>query len=551
MFSTPLRTRTENVLGLRINGYDSTTVKLPQKREHSRYILKKFMSTSEKIHYQIKHTNTVASQIGPINKAHVPFAPARTPRNEKNGIIKRLIHEHKLPDKSLCEKLTKYVESEILPHIKPLPPGASREELEKDWYADCSYSRKRKDALHDLYEQYTLRHGTDWTYDLLRCKMFTKEELYWEKKHARLIISRNDTFKAIIGPYAHAFDKELFHGYFARNFVKGKDSQWKVNRMKEISSSYANVLETDYSSFEGSQSRRIQDAIELPVFRRFFMHHPDILDLIEMTYEDRRYEDLSCKELQTLGIQGLQPYIFSRFHGLGLVGNRKSGEMWTSSGNGLLNLTIMKFLAHSKHIGFDGIVEGDDGFFGVTQTAIDSDDYAKLGFTIKLCYATDENDLSFCGLRFASDGTFMIDPERTSRIGWNEKKKYFMCNKKTKLQLLKARAMSMLSEAPNCPVTSIMAYSIIKGIHASPKFDGLDWWDRRIYEENKHNKFSTKPVITTAARIAMGQMFGLGPVRQESLEKSFMSDWFSDFRETIRPDLGDYSEEGLITLFAH
>ena len=548
MFSTPLRTRTENSLGLRIAGYDSSTVKLPEKRQISRYTLTKLLTKSQQIHDALRHTNTVATQIGPVNKAHIPFAPTKNCINERNGIIKRLIHAQKLPSKNICKQLEDYVNEHIVPKIKPLPPGVTRENLEKDWYDDCSYSRKRKDALHELYRNYTIEHGTDWTPDLMRCKMFMKEELYWEKKHPRLIISRNDTFKALVGPYAHAFDKELFHGYFARNFVKGKDTAWKVHRMQEISNSYANILETDYSSFEGSQSRRIQDAIELPVFRRFFKYHPDILRLIEMTYEDRAYEDLSMKELRRLGMHRLQPYIFSKFHGLGLVGNRKSGEMWTSSGNGLLNLTIMKFLAYTKHIGFDGMVEGDDGFFGVTKAYIWDEDYANLGFTIKLNYATDENDLSFCGLRYAKDGTFMIDPERICRIGWNEKKKYFKCNKKTKLQLLKARAMSMYSEAPNCPITSVLAHSIIKGIRASPKFDSLDWWDRRIYEENKNNNFIDEPRITMQARIAMGKMFGIGPWRQMSLEESFKQDWFSDYRETIRPELGDYSEEGLINL---
>lgn len=551
MFSTPLRTRTESSLGLRIAGYDSTAVKLPQKRQPSRFVLRKLLTKSQEIHDALRHTNTVATQIGPINKAHIPFAPTKNCRNEYNGIIKRLIHAQNLPSKLTCNQLEAYVNEYIVPRIKPLAPGISREELEKSWYDDCSYSRKRKDALHELYRNYTVEHGSNWTTDLMRCKMFMKEELYWEKKHPRLIISRNDTFKALVGPYAHAFDKELFHGYFARNFVKGKDTSWKVHRMQEINNAYANILETDYSSFEGSQSRRIQDAIELPVFRRFFKYHPDILRLIEMTYEDRRYEDLSMKELRRLGIHRLEPFIFSKFHGLGLVGNRKSGEMWTSSGNGLINLTIMKYLAHTLHIDFDGIVEGDDGFFGVSRALIEPHHYADLGFTIKLNYATDQNDLSFCGLRYARDGTFMIDPERICRIGWNEKKKYFRCNKKTKLQLLKARAMSMLSEAPNCPITSVLAHSIIKGIRASPKFDGLDWWDRRIYEENKNNKFEAEPQISFNARIAMAKMFDIGPYRQMALEESFKQDWLSDYRETIRLDLGDYSEEGLINPLVH
>lgn len=540
MFSDPLRIRPENRLGMRLLGYDSSTVKLPKRRQCTRYALRELPEDRTKL-----EPTTVATQIGPINLAQLPFAPLKNRQNELNGIVKRLIHEQRPPKVGDCDDIVKYVREFILPYIKPLHPGASYEQLKSQWDEANSYTLKRRQTLQHLRDQYIMENGEYWDPKLLRCKMFMKEEFYQEKKHARLIISRNDTFKGIIGPYAHAFDEELFHGHFAENFVKGKDSQWKVKRMQDIYRTYPICMETDYSSFEGSQSRAIQDAIELEVFRHYFQNHPHILELIEMTYEDRRLEDLSVKEIRKLKIAKIQPYIFSKYHGLGLVGNRKSGEMWTSSGNGLLNIVIMKYLSHTYGVNFDGIVEGDDGFFGVDQPILQDHHYARLGFTIKLHYETDPNELSFCGLRFSRDGTYLIDPERLNRIGWNEKRKYFKCNKKTKLQLLKARCLSLLSEAPNCPMTSIFAYNVIKNIKAKEKLNPLDWWDRRIYEENKANLKYERPIITDRARLDFYYMYGIGPETQKNIERSFDQNWWDNF-SIVMPNCPDTYCEGLV-----
>jgi hypothetical protein len=407
---------------------------------------------------------------------------------------------------------------------------------------------KRKDELRKLRNDYLLANGQQWDKKLLRqCNMFMKEEFYTERKHARLIISRNDLFKALIGPYIHAFDHELFYGHFSDFFVKGKDTNWKIKRMKEIHGVFPVVMETDYSSFEGSQSRSIQHAIEETLFRHYFKYHPRILELILLTYDPLIYEaypHLAYMLIRNRKLKRIEPYIHSTFHELGLVGNRKSGEMWTSSGNGFINLVIMTFLAKLNGVKFDGIVEGDDGFFGVSDTTITKQHYADLGFTIKLEYTTDPNELSFCGMRFSRDGTCLISPERLNRLGWCEKKKYFRCKKKTRLQLFKAKCMSLLAEAPNCPITSIFAWNVIHHIKASPKFQNMDWWDLRIYEENKHLLRWEKPVISQEARMDYYEMYGISPEMQVNIEHEFEKDWWNNFYIDM-PEYDTYTD-GLV-----
>lgn len=546
-FCSALRCRPENDLGLRLVGYDSSTVKLPRKRSHFRYVLLK--NTKNTFGRTDTFNDTVAVQIGPINLAHIPFAPAHTPRNEKNGIIKRLIHEQTPPQSDIAADIEYFVKTKFLPLIDPLPPSASDAELRAIWNRENSYSAKRIAHLTELHDIYMQEHPDEWIEDLKQCKMFIKEEFYPEKKHPRLIISRCDTFKTLVGPFIHAFDHELFYGKLSKFFVKGKDSGWKVRRMQEIHNAYPLVLETDYSSFEGSQSRTITQAIEETVFEHFFQHHPRILELIKMTYEDIRFEVLPPaaikKQIEQGRLQPLEPNIYSKNYRLGLVGNRKSGEMWTSSGNGLMNLVIMHYLADKLNVAFDGIVEGDDGFFGVTSDAIQPHHYAKLGFTIKLQYETDPNNLSFCGLRFARDGTYLIDPERLNRIGWSEKRKYFRSGKKLRLKLLKAKCLSLLAEAPNCPITSIFAYNVVTRIKSKAKFSDLDWWDRRILEENIESKPISRPIISRQARIDFHQMFGIGPAQQIAIENSFDEDWWNNFYVDL-PDHPDSYVEGLV-----
>lgn len=552
-----------NDLSYRIIGYDSSDLKLPQTRENWRF----------KLLHNPKHTinkaidETVAVQCGPVNLAHIPFAPRKDERNEENGIIKRLIHAHKLPKRRLVREIEQLVKTDIIPYIKPLPPGMTDEELRERWNQDNSYSAKRRQQLKELAEQHKLKYNRP-TSEIMKSKMFMKEEFYEEKKHARLIISRSDTFKGIVGPYIHAFDEELFHGHFSNNFVKGKDSQWKVNRMKEIQSEYPLYMETDYSSFEGSQCAMIQEAVEKQVLRHFLRNYPKIWSYVESTFEPGEIEETMMKrkkdyerkmkkrsnrrknfmdELEDPDSEPTTKHtdIFSKYHRLYLLGNRKSGEMWTSSGNGLLNLVIMKYLAKKRNISWDGIVEGDDGFFGVSARYINAEDYAELGFTIKLNYETDPNMLSFCGLRFSGTGNLVVDPENLNRVGWIVKKKYFKAKKKLKLALLKAKMMSLLAEAPACPISSTLAKSVIAKIKVKPNFGDHDLW---YIDWLKKEKVDYTKEVDYRTRLDFSIMFGIPVSTQIEMEKSFTLDCFSNFFLPISRGHSDWMasyDEGL------
>lgn len=529
-------------------GYDSSSVSLPKRREEWRYLLYENKTDQSNHINEIRHNDpTVAVSIGPVNRAQIPFAPAKTLENEKRAITKRLIHEHVLPSTANVQALKKYVRENIIPHIEPLAPNLGFEELSNIWHSENSYSATRSQQLKDLADKYFLGHVYD---DFYHCKMFMKEEFYPEAKHARMIISRSDQFKAVVGPYIHQFDHELFKGYFADHFIKGKDPSWVQQRMKQICAAFPIYMETDYSSFEGSQCLAIQRALERMVFKHYFKNYPEIFELINNTYDIKLCEEPPEGLIDTQGLVGREKYaakqhnrelinekkyflgidIHSNFHKMHLVGDRKSGELWTSSGNGFLNLCIMSYLANLHGLTWDGIVEGDDGFFGLYQSKITSKDYTALGFTIKLNYETDPNQLSFCGQRFTSDGTFVVDPELLNRVGWCEKRKYFKASKKTKLQLLKAKAMSLYVKAPQCPVTSRLCHTIISSIRAKEKIGIFDLYHKEEYlryKTNLENLEYTPP--SHSARVDYSEMFGVSLRTQEIFEQHFQSNPFDDF----------------------
>lgn len=548
-------------------GYSSDSVKLPDLRPRDRAVVQEIKGKRQQ--FTPSHKDIVAVQTGPINLAHIPFAPTKDIDNEMNGIQKRLIHEHSKPSATLVKEIANFVKTYILPNITPLEPGVQYEQLKKEWDASGSYSLKRRQQLDDMAHEYIATWGEGLPKDpaefnkLFSCKMFMKEEFYPEQKHVRMIVSRSDLYKSVVGPYIHRFDHDLFHGTLSDHFIKGKSPEWKAQRMEQIEREYPLYMETDYSSFEGSQCVEIQRAIEMQTLLHYFKYYPHIQALLIPLYEynpdvkfnargepklDSKpkaiYDPLTktwhnkqyTSSIFNLYKKGIYSHsITSAYHRLWMQGNRKSGEMWTSSGNGLTNLTIMKFLAYKKGVVFDGIVEGDDGFFGMYDDKIKPTDYTELGFSIKLNYETDPNMLSFCGFRFTRDGTFVVKPESANRTGWCEKKKYFNAGRKMHLKLLKAKAMSLLAQAPNCPIMSALATSLIRNIKVQANFNVYDnYYEKEMktkwIDTNKLNALVARgPVISDSARTDFSIMFSVPVEKQIAIENSFMQNPFDNF----------------------
>lgn len=182
---------------------------------------------------------------------------------------------------------------------------------------------------------------------------------------------------------------------------------------------------------------------------------------------------------------------------------RMSGEMNTSLANGWCNFVIFAHLVALKGGVFYGYVEGDDGIFA-SSVDITSEDYAKLGFDVKVVHHDSISTASFCSMVVARDGTALKDPERfLNGFGWTHS--FIHAGETIMMELLRAKALSALYEACSSPITSVLARAALdftKGV--TPRFvaDGY----------HKLPDLSKEPpptFITEVARADFAKTFGI------------------------------------------
>lgn len=169
---------------------------------------------------------------------------------------------------------------------------------------------------------------------------FIKDETYSKLKPPRLICARNDTAKTMLGPYFHYIDDKLFNSIYSVKHVPYMD------RPKVITERFAPLkcqryLVLDYTSFECSAGRESQNAIEYQYYRRIFPNHiyESIHRRLLAKYTPLVAYDMGKAKISTV---------------------RFSGEMNTSCGNTLYNLTAIISAGMEQGFILQPLVEGDD-----------------------------------------------------------------------------------------------------------------------------------------------------------------------------------------------
>lgn len=176
---------------------------------------------------------------------------------------------------------------------------------------------------------------------------------------------------------------------------------------------------------------------------------------------------------------------------------RMSGEMCTSLGNGFTNLMVMLFTVEMKGGKVVGVVEGDDGLFA-TNVDVTSEDITRMGFDIKIEKKSSFREASFCGIVASEDGTPLTDPRKVlMNFGWSHS---FSISAKlsTRRGLLRAKALSLLHEHPQCPVLTALALRYIKLTASYKPIWSRNWYERDL--EMQVLKFESE----THAKVARG-----------------------------------------------
>jgi len=434
------------------------------------------------------------------------------------GVYKRIAAKLPSADPKMLMELRSHVQEFLEKNFRPLSPD---EDLTfETWLSEKDYPAWRKAELNEVHES-MVQGSIPKSYRKVKC--FMKAETYVEFKHGRGIFSRSDQFKCLYGPLCAAIEKQMYE-YPA--FIKHIPVPDRPKYISEVlATDCDDTRATDYTSYESSFSKELMDVLDFELFRFFFKNFDE--KFLERYFEVKGGENTCVFKWFTLLIQA----------------RRMSGEMDTSLCNGFANFIVTHFLC-KKVLGCEPrmVVEGDDGLTKTDKGKFPTpEDYAKLGFNIKLVTHEEISTASFCGIIFHPDDRVNVTDPRTllASFGWAGRQ-YCKAGNKTAMKLLRCKALSYLYQYPGCPIVQELA---LYGLRVTRSFDvrsfienerSFGWWQRAKFREAlgvRHDVIREVPMNT---RILVDRLYGIPVETQVKLEEQLRS---MDRVEPIKSDL--------------
>lgn len=374
--------------------------------------------------------------------AALPHPDPQDSKTMMDGIKKRFACEMPEPDVELWKEFEEFVDAWLEANLTPIPADADTSV--KTWLEKCPYALSRKSELKQkneaILDVFDPRHA--------KVKSFQKDETYLEYKHARAINSRTDEFKTLSGPIFKLVDEVLFsRSEFIKKIPKHERPSWLLEELLVEGAQYA---ATDFSVFE-AHFRDLQFGIEFRLYRYLTKHLPDSVWWVPLVEKALSGINICQFKWCTISVRG----------------RRMSGEMCTSSGNGFFNLMCALFMHKKKgNTQVKVKVEGDDSiqrFFGEFP---DSDLIKRMGLRLKLEVVDDITSASFCGMVFDStDRTVVTEPvSELVGFGWTNQR-YINSSYKRRMELLRAKSMSMCYEYAGCPILNALGKYGIRMTH--------------------------------------------------------------------------------------
>lgn len=388
-----------------------------------------------------------------VEGAVLPSPDPYDKRTLHGGLAKRIGCELPQIHKPLLREFRSFVRGWINKYLVPLP--SDTDTSINYWLAHSSYPAWRSSQIIGKY----VKCGGILTSRHFKCKSFIKRESYYSRgrafKEARTINSRSDAFKALSGPIFAQIEKSV---YQLSPFIKHVPVADRARYVRDlIYQPGATYISTDYTSFEAHFTSEFMRSCEIQMYKYMTKLLPcrDRVNLI--------CEAISGKN--TLNFNSLKCTV---------NGVRMSGDMCTSLGNGFSNLMLMKFWAHKNKTCAVGVVEGDDGLFRVNKTP-KAKFFAQLGFTIKIETSASLAEAQFCSMCFNEINCRVVcDPiKKVLNTGWTFSECRF--SNKSRLQLLRGKALSLLCESPGAPVVHSFAKWLYRATNSvtTVKYSGL------------------------------------------------------------------------------
>jgi len=501
----------------------------------------------------LERDNRVAGVYGPVRLENgrgdidlAYFAPDQNwPWNQVSALIHRLGRKMPDGDSSFQLRYFTFAKNFIKTKFDRLV-DVNRADFE-EWVETTPYTKKRKEELWLLRQQYVIDLKKQ-----LVSKCFVKSEGYQVPKWARGIYSPHDITKAFIGPIIHKIDKATFRtpqrNY--RYFVKEtKPTDWP-KMLKDFFGDLP-VMGSDFTAFESHHHDVFSEVIS------YWIEHVggSAISEIELELVKRMILGTNYIEFKTVTAQLKQRLM--------------SGSMWTSSANGMLNLTIMAFIATEllhhdvpddelhKYVddSFVGFVEGDDGIClrrGSSEQVAKI--VSKLGIVLKFDGLEEGkfktyNEMSFCGVitpdsETLPDGTkreprIVTDPIKVLRNFFVLDAKY-AGSKKMQMAIIRAKAMSYKFLYGDCPIVGALAWKtlqITRSYSIDPARDYINKEYRCYAHDLERELWTVKPVVSLESRLMIENMFGVSVDQQLDIERAI----YSSTGQIIEVDLGDFS----------
>lgn len=422
-------------------------------------------------------------------------------RSQAYGLSKRLLRELPRPEPGFYVKFREFVQKWLDTHVKPVDVATFDE-----WLEGTLYTAARKAQLQEWHTRF---HGQ--CPPRRYCKRidsFIKRECYMEVKAPRWINSRHDAFKAWSGRYFAAIEREVFSlPYFAKHMT----ARERIQAIFGLETAGMRYYENDYKAFESHFVPELLNSCECLLYRHCLRNHPDVAERICSTITGRNH-------LRTrAGVKAV------------VEGTRMSGDMCTSLGNGFTNLMLLLFIVAEK--GHDPasvrcLVEGDDGLFAV-PCELTAADFARCGFTVEIAELSRPHLGHFCGATLSDDGVLLKDPHRVlSSFGWTD---LVGCGDTVAMELLRAKALSLAHEAPDCPIVGALARAALARTDGyQPRW--TDAWKAKQVGEVILGDF--KPSATCRASFA--SRTGIAPATQLEVERLIQQDRMNEIGRLLQ-----------------
>lgn len=311
------------------------------------------------------------------------------------------------------------------------------------------------------------------------------------------------------GPFFKALEEQIYQNPW---FIKHVPVPERPSLIKNLYQAGLRFYENDFKSFESHFRAELMGACECLLYRHAFQRHPKVADMICKTISGVNRIKTRC---------GLRCAVNAR---------RMSGDMCTSLGNGFTNLMVVLYIVHKKGGQVRGFVEGDDGLFAST-VPITKTDYANVGFEVEIHELDHPCHGHFCGMLCTLQGEVIKDPRRVFR-GFFFTHSCIHAGWRVTDQLLRARALSLAYELPQCPILGVLARKVLhltEGIEA--RVDQKEWKKIPASFSGPTGPFAP----SDEARLLFEQKFGIPIAAQLRAERAILQWDLGTVAECVPP----------------